>query len=232
MTRGPDGIATLWLGRQRYQPILEAQRAWRQRMIHEGAPEQLWALEHERVITTGKRGPGADLNPDLLAYQGVELVQTERGGLSTWHGPGQLVVYTLVRVHARGFGPKAFVEALEGAVSTWLGAIGLPADRRSGRPGVWVADEKVAAIGLHIAGGVAMHGLALNLQPKLDDYRLFAPCGYADTGVSSVAAILGDAPSPMEAAPSLCSTIIDAISKASLSLPASEAAEKKTKNMP
>lgn len=209
---GHDDIAALWLGRQRYQPVLEAQRAWRQRMLAEGAPEQLWALEHERVITTGKRGPGADLNQALLAYHGVELVQTERGGLATWHGPGQLVVYTLVRVQARGLGPKVYVERLEAAIIRWLAGIGLQADRRAGRPGVWVGDDKVAAIGLNISSGVAMHGLAINLNPQLDDFRLFSPCGYADSGVSSVAALLGDAPSPMEAAPSLCSAVIDSIS--------------------
>ena len=211
MSGSPDGVEVLWLGRQRYGPVREAQLKWREQMLEGGAPEQLWALEHERVITLGKRGPGGPLNAELLAYRGIEVVQTERGGLATWHGPGQLVVYTLVRVIARGFGPRTYVEALEHALINWLRGIGVSATRHAGRPGVWAGGEKIAALGLHIHGGVAMHGLSLNLSPDLGDYGLFAPCGLSDTGVCSVATLLGDAPTPAEAAPSVCAAIIDAI---------------------
>ncbi len=200
-----------WLGRVPYLEALEAQRAHRARLIAGEGAEELWGLEHEPVVTRGRRGTADGLDADALAARGVPAVQTERGGRTTWHGPGQLVVYTLVHVQARGHGPASFVEALEAGVIDWLGGLGLDAGRRAGQPGVWRGADKLCAVGLHISGGVAMHGLALNLCPDLSTYALFTPCGIEDGGVSSVARVLGAAPSPAEAFPGLASALISAI---------------------
>ncbi|MFM2245431.1 MAG: lipoate-protein ligase [Pseudomonadota bacterium] len=200
-----------WLGRVPYPEALEAQRAHRARMLAGAADEELWGLEHEPVVTRGRRGTEDGLDVAALAARGVPQVQTERGGRTTWHGPGQLVVYTLVHVHARGHGPASFVEALEEGVVRWLAGLGLAAGRRDGHPGVWRGADKLCAVGLHISGGVAMHGLALNLCPDLSTYALFTPCGIEDGGVSSVERVLGAAPRPVDAFPGLAAELIAAI---------------------
>lgn len=203
--------AARWLGRVPYLEALEAQRAHRARLLAGEAEEELWGLEHEPVVTRGRRGTEDGLDADALAARGVPQIQTERGGRTTWHGPGQLVVYTLVHVHARGHGPASFVAALEDGVIDWLSGLGLAAGRRAGHPGVWRGSDKLCAVGLHISGGVAMHGLALNLCPDLSTYALFTPCGIEDGGVSSVARALGAAPSPAAAFPGLAVALIAAI---------------------
>lgn len=206
-------IGLRWLGRVPYLPTLEAQRAHRAAIAAGAAPEELWGLEHEPVITRGRRGTTDGLDPSVLSDRGVALVETERGGQTTWHGPGQLVVYTLVRVHARGHGPASFVAALEDGVIAYLAGLGLRAGRRAGLPGVWHGHDKLCAVGLHISGGVAMHGLALNLDPDLSFYTLFTPCGISDGGVSSVSAVTGHAPRPAAAFPSLAAALIATITR-------------------
>lgn len=201
-----------WLGRVPYLPTLDAQRAHRARLLVGEAEEELWGLEHEPVVTRGRRGTADGLDAAVLAARGVPEVHTERGGRTTWHGPGQLVVYTLMHVQARGHGPASFVSALEAGVIAWLAGLGLEAGRREGHPGVWRGADKLCAVGLHISGGVAMHGLALNLCPDLSTYALFTPCGIEDGGVSSVERALGAAPSPAEAFPGLAAALIAAIS--------------------
>lgn len=211
-----------WLGRIPYLEALEAQRARREAVIEGRAPEALWALEHDPVITTGRRLPEGLPSAEALEDGGISLVRTERGGLATWHGPGQLVVYVIVDAVRRGLGAKRLVEALEQAVIDWLGARGLRATRREGHPGVWVGSrtspaglDKICAIGLHFRRGVSMHGLALNLRPDLGAYRLFTPCGVTDAGVTSLSAEAGSSPSPEESAADVLNTVLDAIERAS-----------------
>jgi lipoyl(octanoyl) transferase len=195
-------LAWRWLGRLAYEPALLAQRERRRAILAGQEAEEIWLLEHQPVVTIGRREP-ADLDRDALARQGLAVVPTERGGLATWHGPGQLVAYTLVRVQGRGFGPRSFVCAVENTVIAWLGERGVEAGRRPGLPGIWVGQDKICAIGLHMEGGVAMHGLALNLSPALEPFGLFTPCGIRDGGVTSLRRLRGSAPSPEEAASSL-----------------------------
>lgn len=199
-------IRTRWRGRLAYREALEEQRAHRHAVATGGAEEEIWLLEHDRVVTIGRRPP-EDLDRERLARMGLEVVPTERGGLATWHGPGQLVAYTLVHVQARGFGPRSFVCAVETTLIDWLGRLGVEAGRRRGLPGIWVGVDKIAAIGLHIQDGVAMHGLALNLNPELRDFTFFTPCGVLDGGVTSLARVLGWTPAIEEAAQSLGSAL-------------------------
>lgn len=191
-----------WLGRLPYAVALEAQRQRRREILAGRAGEEIWLLEHDPVVTIGKREP-ADLDRQALGRAGLAVVATERGGLATWHGPGQLVAYTLVRVQGRGFGPRSFVCAVENAVIAWLAQRGIAAGRRPGLPGIWVGTDKICAVGLHMEGGVALHGLALNLDPDLAAFGLFTPCGVRDGGVTSLARLTGAAPSCEEAASSL-----------------------------
>jgi lipoyl(octanoyl) transferase len=203
-----------WLGMVPYDQALQAQRAHRQALLAGQVAEELWLLEHPSVVTTGRRAV-ADLDVARLAARGVPVFATERGGLATWHGPGQLVAYLLVDAGRRGIGARALVAAIEDVVITWLGQRGLRAARREGLPGVWVGRDKVCAVGLHLAHGVSMHGLALNLDPDLAVYDLFTPCGVSDGGVGSVRSLLGAAPSPRQAADSLGPALIQAIVAAS-----------------
>lgn len=203
-----------WLGTVPYLQALDAQRAHREAIVAGRAGEELWLLEHPSVVTTGRRSV-PDLDLDRLARRGVPVVATERGGLATWHGPGQLVAYVLVDAGRRGIGARALVASVEEAVIGWLAGLGLAAGRREGLPGVWAGRDKLCAVGLHLAHGVSMHGLALNLDPDLGVYDLFTPCGVRDGGVGSVRRLLGTAPPPEAAARSLGPALIQAILAAS-----------------
>lgn len=211
-------VEARWLGRLPYGEALALQRARREAVIRGEAPEALWALEHDPVITTGRRDVG-DLPAEArLSELGVTLFQVERGGLATWHGPGQLVVYAIVRAAERGLGARGLVRALEDGVIGWLGAQGLAAGRREGYPGVWTPSpgspaglDKICAIGLHFRLGVSLHGVALNLRPDLSGFGLITPCGVLDAGVTSVARARGAAPSPEEAAPGVLAALLSAI---------------------
>lgn len=206
-----------WLGRVPYAEALQAQRDRREAILAGQAPEILWALEHAPVLTTGRRAPAGLPDRAALASRGVDLHETERGGLATWHGPGQLVVYALIDAGRRGLGVRGLVTALEQGVITWLGAQGLPAGRREGYPGVWVQGtspaglDKICAVGLHFRRGVSMHGLALNLTADLGAYRWFTPCGITDAGVTRLVDHRPDGPAPQAAAPGLCAALIAAI---------------------
>jgi lipoate-protein ligase B len=202
---GPLEIA--WLGRVAYARALDLQRGRRDLVIAGRAPEALWLLEHDAVVTVGRRpAPGV---PDAatLAARGIAFHETERGGLATWHGPGQLVVYAIVDAWGRGLGVRGLVRALEQGAIDWLGDQGVDSGRREGFPGVWTRQGKVCAVGLHVRRGVSMHGLALNLDPDLDAFALFPPCGLTAHDVTSMERVAGRAPSPAEAAPSLAQAL-------------------------
>lgn len=142
-------------------------------------------LEHDPVITLGRRGG------EVAVGSGVPVVATDRGGLATFHGPGQLVGYLLVDVARRRLGARRLVEAIEDGLADWLGQAGIVAGRRAGAPGVWVGDQKIAALGLHFSKGVSMHGFALNLEVDLHAYEAIAPCGFSADHVTSVHQLRG-----------------------------------------
>lgn len=190
-------IAAEWKGRLGYREALDAQRAFRERVIARQAPETIWGLEHDPVITTGRRGDAAGVDADRVRAAGFDLVETERGGLATCHEPGQLVGY--VFLDASVVGVRRTVEALEDGVIAWLGAEGVTAGRREGYPGVWAGRDKLCAIGLHVRQGITMHGFALNLTNDLRGFGLITPCGIVDGGVTTLSRLKKDAPAPQEA---------------------------------
>ena len=145
---------------------------------------------------------------EVLKSQGIALHRTERGGLATYHGPGQLIAYAIIDCWGRGLGVKGAVHAMEQGLISWLTELQIEAERRPGFPGVWVGLEKVAAIGMHFKKGVSMHGVAINLTNSLDSFKMISPCGITDGSVTSVERLCGFAPSPEEAAPLLAPHLI------------------------
>lgn len=167
--------------------------------VREGsAPETLLLLEHPHTYTRGRLSPDSGLLLDNSAREarGIEVVETDRGGLVTYHGPGQLVAYPIIRLRARG-GPHWYVRTLEQVIIQSLEQFGLPSSTVDGLTGVWTADRrrKIAAIGVKIAGGVAYHGFAINVNPDLRMFEGIVPCGITDRGVTSLARELEQFPS-------------------------------------
>lgn len=163
------------------------------------APETLLLLEHPPTYTRGRLAPDRHLLLDAatLAARGITLVETDRGGLITWHGPGQLVAYPVIRLRGRG-GPHWYVRTLEQVIIAALADFGMPATAVAGLTGVWTADgrRKIAAIGVKIAGGIAYHGFAVNIDPDLTMYDGIIPCGILDRSVTALAAELPTPPPP------------------------------------
>jgi lipoyl(octanoyl) transferase len=138
-------------------------------------PDELWVVEHPPVYT---RGQGADGKFGPRTANGIPVVQSERGGEITYHGPGQAVVYALVDLQRRDIKVKEFVRLLEQCVIDLLGEFGVAADRRPGAPGVYVGEAKIAALGIRVTRGRAWHGVALNVDMDLSPFLAIDPCGF------------------------------------------------------
>ena len=183
-----------WLGTIPYGQALEQQRTRREAIIRGEAPEAFWLLEHPPVITVGRRIV-KDLPPhESLSEAGIELFSTERGGLATYHGPGQLVGYLLVDTEKRNLKVRETVERLERGIAEWLALYSIKAHSRTGYPGVWSGGDKICAIGMHFRHGVSMHGFALNVNIDLQGFKWITPCGIIDGGVTSMKQLLGQTP--------------------------------------
>jgi lipoyl(octanoyl) transferase len=187
-------MAAEWLGRIEYRAAWEHQRALVAARAAGQIPDTLLLLEHPAVLTLGRQSdPGHVLAASAtLAARGIELIRTERGGEVTYHGPGQLVAYPIVRLADRGILLRPFVRALETAMSETCAAYGVAAGRCEGRPGCWVdadgpAPRKIGALGLRVERGVTFHGIALNVTTRLADFELIDPCGMPGITVTSIA---------------------------------------------
>ncbi len=164
------------LGRVDYLPTWEAMRAFT-RGRGESTPDELWLLEHPPVYTVGQ---GAALP---VVDNAIPAVKVDRGGDVTYHGPGQVVIYTLVDLARRGLKVKAFVCLLEQALIDLLGP---RAERKAGAPGVYVDGAKIAALGIRVVRGRAYHGLALNVDMDLAPFSAIDPCGYPGLRVTQM----------------------------------------------
>jgi lipoyl(octanoyl) transferase len=172
-----------------------------QRRIHgevvEGTrPDTLLLLEHEPVYTAGARTARHERPTD-----GTPVVDVDRGGKITWHGPGQLVGYPIVRL-AEPMDVVAHVRRLEGVLIDVLGSYGIDGYRVEGRSGVWVrrplGEDKIAAIGVRVQRGVTMHGFALNCDNSLAGFRGIVPCGITDAGVTTISEVIGADVAPVD----------------------------------
>ena len=178
-----------------YEEAWEMQRALHARRVAGEAPDTMLLLEHPSVYTAGRR-----TEPHERPLDGTPVIDVDRGGKITWHGPGQLVGYPIVAL-PDPVDVVAYVRRLEGALIEVCAGFGLTAGRVEGRSGVWVAadepgagsrpERKVAAIGIRVARGVTMHGFALNCDPDLSAFGSIVPCGIPDAGVTSLSAELG-----------------------------------------
>jgi lipoyl(octanoyl) transferase len=177
-----------------YQVAWEEQRRLHAAVVDGAAPDTVLLLEHPSVYTAGKLTQPWDRPRD-----GTPVVEVDRGGQITWHGPGQLVGYPVVRLPAEGGRPRdvvGYVRRIEQLLIDACAELGLAATRVKGRSGVWVPadrrgpDRKVAAIGVRVARGVAMHGFALNCDCDLSHFDLIVPCGISDASVTSLTAEL------------------------------------------
>lgn len=175
----------VWAGEVRYEEALRWQGLLAEARRADAIDDVLLALTHDRVYTAGRR---ADIAAHVLGTRDIRVVRTDRGGDVTYHGPGQLVVYPVVRL-AEPRAVRPYVTAVEEAVVRTAASYGVTALSDPRRPGVWVGDDKLAAVGVRVRGGVATHGLALNVAPDLADFGGIVPCGIADGGVTSLAAL-------------------------------------------
>ena len=182
----PPTVAWLGTGVD-YADALALQRRTAAARAEGRAPDTLLLLEHAAVYTAGRRSPPEHVIGPLSA----PLVETDRGGQVTYHGPGQLVGYPIVGLRELGLGPKAYVCALEAALEEALADLGVASHTEDGLTGVWTARGKIAAIGVRITRGVAMHGFSLNVSTDLAAYAPIVPCGIEDRPVTSVTDVLG-----------------------------------------
>jgi lipoyl(octanoyl) transferase len=184
-----------------YLTALEMQRAVHARVASGRAPDTVLLLEHPSVYTAGKR-----TEPHERPVDGTPVIDVDRGGKITWHGPGQLIGYPIVRL-ADPVDVVAYVRRLEGMLIEVLAELGVHGQRVDGRSGVWLtgpdrgADEKIAAIGIRVADGVTMHGFALNCSNTFEAYDGIVACGLADAGVTSISRELGRRVTPTDVVP-------------------------------
>lgn len=162
------------IGRVGYQDALAAMREFTARRT-EDTSDELWVLEHPPVYTLGQ---GADPAHGPHGDTGIPVLRVERGGEVTYHGPGQVVVYTLVDIARRGIKVREFVRLLEQCVIELLAVHAVAAERKPGAPGVYVKGAKVAALGIRVTRGRTLHGLALNVDMELAPFAAINPCGY------------------------------------------------------
>lgn len=184
-----------------YSVALEQQRALHADVASGRAPDTVLLLEHPSVYTAGKR-----TEPHERPTDGTPVVDVDRGGKITWHGPGQLVGYPIVRLDDP-VDVVAYVRRLESMLIEVLAEFGIPGTRVEGRSGVWLtgpgraAGEKIAAIGIRVADGVTMHGFSLNCSNSFEAYETIVACGLADAGVTSITRELGRVVTPADVAP-------------------------------
>lgn len=200
----------------RHLGTLDYQDAWQmQREVAEariaGGPDTLLLLEHPPVYTAGKR-----TEPHERPVDGTPVIDTDRGGKITWHGPGQLVGYPIIGL-TEPLDVVNFVRRLEDSLISVCASLGLHTGRIDGRSGVWVPGDgrqparKIAAIGIRVARATTLHGFALNCDCTLDGYGAIVPCGIADAGVTSLTAELGRRVTTDDVAEQVAAAVCDAL---------------------
>jgi len=197
------------LGRVDYEPT------WRrmQRFTdgrNPGTADELWLVEHPPVFTLGQNGR----REHLLHPDDIPVIDVDRGGQVTYHGPGQVVAYPLVDLRRRRIGVRRMVSVLEETVISLLADLGISARARSDAPGVYVDDAKIAALGLRVRRGCSYHGLAFNVDMDLEPFQRINPCGYAGLPVVDLAS-LGVSITPEEARRLVAERLTDTLAEAS-----------------
>jgi len=183
-------VTTLDLGRTRYDVVFRDMRSFTDERQPD-TEDQIWLTEHEPVFTQGQAG-----KPEhLLAPGDIPVVQSDRGGQVTYHGPGQIVAYLLFDLRRMGLSVRGLVSGIENAMIRTLAASGIDAAARTDAPGVYVQGAKIGSLGLRVRRGCSYHGLALNVDMDLEPFSRINPCGLTDTTVTQIRD-LGDPSDP------------------------------------
>lgn len=180
-------IAVRWLGDADYEKTLAAMREFTDQRSAD-TPDELWFLQHPRVFTQGVAGKAEH----VLAPGDIPVIQVDRGGQVTYHGPGQWVVYLLLDLRRRGIGVRRLVDLIECALVSCLAEFAVSAAPDPDAPGVYVEGKKIAALGLRVRRGCSYHGLSLNVSMDLEPFGRINPCGYSGLEVTSMEVLLGE----------------------------------------
>jgi len=175
------------LGLVDYEPTLEAMKQFTDSR-NADSPDELWLLQHPRVFTQGQAGKAEH----VLAPGDIPVIQVDRGGQVTYHGPGQWVVYLLVDIRRHKLGVRDLVDLIEQSIVQLLAEYGIDAAAKPDAPGVYVAADKIAALGLRVRRGCSYHGLSLNVDMDLEPFQRINPCGHEGLQVTSMATLLPD----------------------------------------
>ena len=173
------------LGLVDYQPTLQAMQDLTDARTPDD-PDELWLLQHPRVFTQGQAGRAEH----VLAPGDIPVIQVDRGGQVTYHGPGQWVLYLMIDLRRRRWGVRDLVNAIESSIIALLAEYGIDAVAKPEAPGVYVDGAKIAALGLRVRRGCSYHGLSLNVDMDLEPFGRINPCGYQGLQVTSLAALL------------------------------------------
>jgi lipoyl(octanoyl) transferase len=200
----PEPITAQWLGRIGYREAWQLQKQLVEQRASGAIGDRLLLLEHDPVLTLGRQADERHVlaAPRELARRGIEVIRVERGGEVTYHGPGQLVGYPILRLGDRNLLVRPLVAALEAAMIQTCARLGVDAIRRDGHPGCWIDAgpnrpfRKIGALGLRIERGVSYHGIALNIDADLRDFELIDPCGEPGLVSTSIAEELGRSAEP------------------------------------
>jgi lipoate-protein ligase B len=192
----PRSIQVRDLGLTGYGEVHALQHQLRAGRHEPGAVDTLLLTEHRPVVTLGRAHPVPDLRVprEVLDREGIDIIQAERGGDITYHGPGQLVAYGIIDLRAWDLPLLDYVSGLETTAIRTFARWGVTASQKPGARGAWVGDRKAASIGIHVRRWVTMHGIALNVAPEMRHFALINPCGMADIEMTSLAAEAGCAP--------------------------------------
>lgn len=182
-----------WLGQVTYSDGLRLQEQAVERIRAGAVTEQLLLLEHPHVFTLGRGADGSNIlvSREQLQSHSIEVHETGRGGDVTYHGPGQLVGYPIINLKPDRCDVHRYVRDIEEVLIRTIAGFGVAGERIKGLTGVWVGNEKIAAIGVRIARWITSHGFALNVNTDLSYFQMIVPCGITDKGVTSLSRILG-----------------------------------------
>ncbi|MEP1214692.1 MAG: lipoyl(octanoyl) transferase LipB [Marinobacter sp.] len=176
-----DELIVRALGEQPYLETWEAMKSFTAGR-DASTPDEIWLLEHPRVYTQGQAGKAEH----ILAPGDIPVIQVDRGGQVTYHGPGQLVVYLMIDLTRHKLGVRALVDVIERSIVRTLAEFGIAASPRPDAPGVYVDEAKIASLGLRVKRGCSFHGLALNVSMDMEPFRRINPCGYAGLSMCQV----------------------------------------------
>ena len=181
MTTSKTALHVQQLGLRDYEPVWRDMQAFTAAR-DDDTPDQLWCVQHPPVFTLGLNGKPHH----LLAPGDIPVINVDRGGQVTYHGPGQIVIYTLIDLQRRHMGVRELVSAIEQAVINLLADYGIESSARADAPGVYVNDAKIAALGLRVKHGRSYHGLSFNVNMDLEPFSRINPCGYAGMAVTQL----------------------------------------------